>query len=151
MQTDLIIINDFCDRCHVDPSFIMELEEDGLIEVRVIDEERYLPTSQLAELERYTHLYYDLSINIAGIDAIHHMLERIELLQQEVRSLRNELNSTAKIRVRRGKAKTAPTSLSGTVHLLLYFCFYRCFYTISRSAEPSITDSLLIIIYTKKK
>ena len=57
MQTDLIIINDFCDRCHVDPSFIMELEEDGLIEVRVIDEERYLPTSQLAELERYTHLY----------------------------------------------------------------------------------------------
>lgn len=45
MQTDLIIINDFCDRCHVDPSFIMELEEDGLIEVRVIDEERYLPTS----------------------------------------------------------------------------------------------------------
>ena len=61
MQTDLIIINDFCDRCHVDPSFIMELEEDGLIEVRVIDEERYLPTSQLAELERYTHLYYDLS------------------------------------------------------------------------------------------
>ena len=64
----------------------MELEEDGLIEVRVIDEERYLPTSQLAELERYTHLYYDLSINIAGIDAIHHMLERIELLQQEVRT-----------------------------------------------------------------
>ena len=43
------------------------------------------------ELEKYTHLYYDLSINIAGIDAIHHMLERIELLQQEVRSLRNEL------------------------------------------------------------
>ena len=91
MQSDLIIINDFCDRCHVGPSFITELEEDGLIEVRVIDEERYLPASQLAELERYTHLYYDLSINIAGIDAIHHMLERIELLQQEVRSLRNEL------------------------------------------------------------
>ena len=70
---------------------IRDREEDGLIEVRVIDEERYLPASQLAELERYTHLYYDLSINIAGIDAIHHMLERIELLQQEVRSLRNEL------------------------------------------------------------
>ena len=91
MQTDLIIINDFCNRCHVDPSFIVELEEDGLIEVQVIDEERYLPASQLTELERYTHLYYDLSINIAGIDAIHHMLQRIELLQREVRSLKNEL------------------------------------------------------------
>ena len=29
MQSDLIIINDFCDRCHVDPSFITELEEDA--------------------------------------------------------------------------------------------------------------------------
>ena len=91
MQTDLIIINDFFFFFHVDPSFIMELEEDGLIEVQVIDEERYLHTSQLAELERYTHLHYDLSINIAGIDAIHHMLERIELLQREVHLLRNEL------------------------------------------------------------
>ena len=91
MQTDLIIINDFCDRCHVDPSFIMELEEDGLIEVRVIDEERYLPTSQLAELERYTHLYYDLSINIEGIDSIHHLLQRMEEMQNELHELRSQL------------------------------------------------------------
>ena len=89
MQSDLIIINDFCDRCHVDPSFITELEEDGLIEVRVIDEERYLPASQLAELERYTHLYYDLSINIAGIDAIHHMLERT-IIRKTANILRRE-------------------------------------------------------------
>lgn len=87
MQTDLIIINDYCDRCHVDPSFIVELEEDGLINVQVIGEERYIPVSQLAELERYT----DLSINVAGIDAIHHMLERIESLQHQVRSLKSEL------------------------------------------------------------
>jgi chaperone modulatory protein CbpM len=91
MQSDLIIINDFCDRCHVDPSFITELEEDGLIEVRVIDEERYLPASQLAELERYTHLYYDLSINIEGIDAIHHLLQRMEEMQNELHELRSQL------------------------------------------------------------
>ena len=91
MQSDLIIINDFCDRCHVDPSFITELEEDGLIEVRVIDEERYLPASQLAELERYTHLYYDLSINIEGIDVIHHLLQRMEEMQRELHELRSQL------------------------------------------------------------
>lgn len=91
MQTDLIIINDYCDRCHIDPSFIVELAEDGLIEVQVIGEERYFPVSQLAELERYTHLYYDLSINVAGIDAINHMLKRIENLQREICSLKNEL------------------------------------------------------------
>ena len=69
MQTDLIIINDYCDRCHVDPSFIVELEEDGLINVQVIGEERYIPVSQLAELERYTHLYYDHPPH-AGTDRI---------------------------------------------------------------------------------
>ncbi len=91
MQTDLIIINEYCDRCHVDPSFIGQLAEDGLIELRQTDGASYLPLSQLPELERYTHLYYDLSINVAGIDAIHHMLERIESLQQEIRTLKNEL------------------------------------------------------------
>jgi len=91
MQNDLIIINDYCTHCNIEPDFILMLGEDGLIDIEVIDDTSYFPASQLNELERYTHLYYDLSINIAGIDAIHHMLERIELLQQEVRSLRNEL------------------------------------------------------------
>ena len=48
--------------------------------------------SQLGELERYTHLYYDLSINIEGIDAIRHLLRRIEDLQERVRKLENELH-----------------------------------------------------------
>ena len=91
MQNDLIIINDYCTHCNIEPDFVLMLGEGGLIDIEVIDDTSYFPASQLNELERYTHLYYDLSINIAGIDAIHHMLERIELLQQEVRSLRNEL------------------------------------------------------------
>ncbi len=91
MQTDFIVISEYCDRCHVDPSFIGALAEDGLIELRQTGEASYLPLSQLPELECYIHLYYDLSINVAGIDAIHHMLERIRGLQREVRVLKNEL------------------------------------------------------------
>ena len=55
MQSDLIIINDFCDRCHVDSSFITELEEDGLIEdytsasLEISDEDM-----ELAELDAIT-------------------------------------------------------------------------------------------------
>ena len=64
---------------------------DPLLVLASVHKERCTDVYKRQELERYTHLYYDLSINIAGIDAIHHMLERIELLQQEVRSLRNEL------------------------------------------------------------
>ena len=47
--------------------------------------------SQLPELEQYARLYYDLSINVAGLDAIHHLLKRMEHLQHEVRLLQNEL------------------------------------------------------------
>jgi hypothetical protein len=67
------------------------LGEDGLIDIEVTDDTSYFPASQLNELERYTHLYYDLSINIEGIDAIRHLLIKIDNLQNKVRSLENEL------------------------------------------------------------
>ena len=91
MQNELIIISDYCDRCHIDPDFVMMLGEDGLIDVEVKDNVGYFPAGQLAELERYTHLYYDLSINIAGIDAIRHLLDRMENMRNEIRRLQNEL------------------------------------------------------------
>lgn len=91
MDTELIIFNEYCQKSHTDPTFIISLEEGGLIEIRTVGGERYLLASQLRELERYSHLYYDLSINIEGIDAIHHMLERMERLQQEVSFLRRQL------------------------------------------------------------
>lgn len=91
MQTDLIIVSEYCDKCHIDPSFILMLEEDGLIEVQEMNEQKYLLVSQLTELEKYTRMYYDLSINIAGIDAIHHLLDRVQTMQREIRLLRNQL------------------------------------------------------------
>ena len=36
-------------------------------------------------------MYYDLSINMEGIDAIHHLLERMENMQREMNSLRKQL------------------------------------------------------------
>lgn len=92
MNTDLIIIKDYCDQCNVDPQFIGELRDDGLIKIEMVDDDECINVSQLNELERYKHLYYDLSINIAGIDAIHHMLEKILSMQDEILSLQNELS-----------------------------------------------------------
>ena len=91
MDTELIIFNEYFQKSHTDPNFIISLDEGGLIEIRTVAGERYLLASQLRELERYSHLYYALSINIEGIDAIHHMLERMERLQQEVSFLRRQL------------------------------------------------------------
>ena len=91
MQNDLIIISDYCSRCNIEPDFVMMLGEDGLIDIEIRNNVSYFPVEQLNELERYAHLYYDLSINIEGIDAIRHLLARVEDLQQKVRRLENEL------------------------------------------------------------
>lgn len=91
MQNDLIIISDYCSRCNIEPDFVMMLGEDGLIDIEIRNNVSYFPAEQLNELERYAHLYYDLSINIEGIDAIRHLLAQVEDLQQKVRRLENEL------------------------------------------------------------
>ena len=91
-RQDLVIVSEYCQKCHIDPSFIILLEEGGLIDINITDGERYLFSSQLRDLEQYTRMYYDLSINIEGIDAIHHMLDRMRNLQAEIQSLRNRLH-----------------------------------------------------------
>ena len=63
-----------------------------MIDINITDGERYLFSSQLRDLEQYTRMYYDLSINIEGIEAIHHMLDRMRNLQAEIQSLRNRLH-----------------------------------------------------------
>ncbi len=92
MYNDLIIINEYCDKCQIEPSFVLMLGEDGLIEIREIDHEKYILASQLADVERYSRLYYDLSINLEGLDAISHILEKLQQMQEEIRHLHRELN-----------------------------------------------------------
>lgn len=91
METGLIIVSEYCQQTHIEPSFIALLESEGLVEIRIIEGTRYLPLSQLCAVERYSRMYYDLSINIEGIDAIRHLLERMESLQTELNALRNRL------------------------------------------------------------
>lgn len=91
MQNDLIIITDYCDKCHIDPSFIDILEDWDLIATQVSDGRRCLPFSQLPDVERYSRMYYDLDINIEGIDVIHHLLQRMDGMQREIDRLRGRL------------------------------------------------------------
>lgn len=91
MHDELIIISDYCDKCHIEPSFIEQLQEGGLIDIQTEGGERYLLFSQLPDVERYSRMYYDLSINMEGIDAIHHLLNRIDEMQREIDRLHERL------------------------------------------------------------
>ena len=96
MQREFIIVSEYCLKCHIDPSFIELLEESGLIEMEVKENEHYLLVAQLPDLERYSRMYYELSINIEGIDAIRHLLQRIELMKHEADILRKQVQLLSK-------------------------------------------------------
>jgi len=91
MKADWIIVSEYVERSRIEPSFVLLLEREGLIDVTVKEGIRYFPASQLSDMERYARLYYELSINIEGIDAIRHLLDKIHTMQGEISSLKNAL------------------------------------------------------------
>lgn len=91
MQNELIVVSDYCDKCHIESSFIDLLQENGLVDILFDEGRPCLTFSQLPDVERYSRMYYDLSINMEGIDVIHHLLERMDEMQREIRDLRTRL------------------------------------------------------------
>ncbi|HCC86493.1 MAG TPA: hypothetical protein DEQ06_07935 [Porphyromonadaceae bacterium] len=75
----------------VEESFIESLHEVGLIRVIDQDEERFIEFDDLSDLEQFIRWHYEMDINVEGIDALRHMLERVRALQSEITQLRHEL------------------------------------------------------------
>ncbi len=88
---EIIPVEMFCSFYHVDQTFLENLESHGLISISYRENHRYILKEEMAELEKFSRMYYDLDINIAGIDALKHLLEKIKLLQEETEKLRARL------------------------------------------------------------
>jgi hypothetical protein len=57
-----------------------------------IDQEQFISSEQLRQLEKFILMHYELNINIEGIEAITHLLERMRKLQEEISGLKNKIN-----------------------------------------------------------
>ncbi len=92
METKYFIaVEEFC-ACHdIETSFVSSLNESGLIEITTIEEAEFLNSEQLQHLEKYMRFYYKLDINLEGIDAIRHLLTRVNKMHVENIALRNRL------------------------------------------------------------
>jgi hypothetical protein len=87
----LISANDFCVSHNIEISFINGLQEIGLIEIKTIEETVFIPVSQLRQLERMVRFFYDLDINMEGLETINHLLNRVRDMQEEITALKNRL------------------------------------------------------------
>lgn len=87
----LIPLIRFCESHQIDLPFIMTLHENGLVELTRLSDAFYVHVEKIPRLEKIIRLHFELDINLEGIEAIWHLLERIETLQAENTALRNRL------------------------------------------------------------
>jgi hypothetical protein len=93
METrSLIQIEQLCTHCNIDESFVLSLHELGHIELVFEDNNPYINESELKSLESLIYFNTELNINLEGIDAIGHLIKRIEQLQHELHSVKSQLN-----------------------------------------------------------
>ena len=104
-SADFIPAGEFCAYYHVELSFIRGLHESGLIGLEVKDGSTLLPADELPVLEKFVRWHYELAINSEGIEALSHVLGRMESLQEENRVLRNSLQGDQD---RSGAARVQP-------------------------------------------
>ena len=92
MQTEyLIAIDEFCAKHEIEVSFISSLQQTGLIEITTIEEVGFIPVDQIQQLEKFMRFYYELDINLEGIESITHLLQRVNAMQEEITALKNRL------------------------------------------------------------
>ncbi|WP_083572226.1 chaperone modulator CbpM [Flavobacterium johnsoniae] len=88
---NLIQIKQFCVYHEIENTFIKELNNYGLVEIIIEKDDEYLQPEQLPAVEKMIRMHYDLNINLEGIDAIYHLLNKIETLQQHLTNTQNKL------------------------------------------------------------
>ena len=92
MQTEeMIPADEFCIHHKIDLSFVYALKDSGLIQIVSLEEKKFLPVDQLGHLEKLVRLYYEMDINLEGIETITYLLQRMNEQQQEIVSLSNRL------------------------------------------------------------
>ena len=90
-EIELIDARQFCVSHAADLSFIRSLHESGLLEITIIEEAVFIPASQLSQLEKMVSFYYDMDINLEGIEALSQLMAQVEAMQERIRLLQNRL------------------------------------------------------------
>ena len=88
---ELIPADQFCAGHNIEITFINSLNDSGLINITVLEEKTFLQERELPHLEKMIRLYYDLNINIEGIETINHLLNQLDHLQKEMINTQNRL------------------------------------------------------------
>ena len=90
-EENLISCAQFCLHHNIEVSFFHSLQEYGLVELITNEKDAFISSNQLGEVEKLIRLHYELGINLEGIDAIIHLLRKLEEVENERTALKNRL------------------------------------------------------------
>ncbi len=88
---NLISVTDFCTSHDISQTLVVKLKSYGLVEIVEENNVQYIPEEELPKVEKVVRLYFDLDINLEGIEVITQLLNRMETMQQEMTRLKNRL------------------------------------------------------------
>ncbi len=89
---NLIPIPELCIHYTVELSFFNSLNEMGLLKIKTIKSEQFVDSNTIFEIEKMIRMHQELDLNMAGIDVVFNLLQKIEGLQNELIALKNRLH-----------------------------------------------------------
>ncbi len=88
---DLILIDQLCTHYKIELAFIDALDNIGLIEIEVLEENRFIHQDRIGDLEKMIRLHHELNVNLEGIDVVFNLINKEMKLREEINSLKNRL------------------------------------------------------------
>ncbi|MBP3840432.1 MAG: MerR family transcriptional regulator [Chryseobacterium sp.] len=75
---------------NVEITFFDALQESGLLKTQTENDMMYVSYDELHVFERLSNLYYDLEVNLPGLEIIHYLHAKMEVLKNENSKLRRQ-------------------------------------------------------------
>ncbi len=92
INSNYILITQYSEYSNIENSFLENLFEYGLIRFEKEDNAIYINEEDIPEIERLYRLHQDLGINFEGLDAINHMLRKLEKMEKTINLLRKKID-----------------------------------------------------------
>jgi len=90
-RENLISVQEFCSLYKVPETFITSLYEYELIEITTTENTQCVRVTQLKNIEKLIRFHFEMDINLEGIHAISNLLNKVEILQNEIKKLHNKI------------------------------------------------------------
>jgi 3-keto-L-gulonate-6-phosphate decarboxylase len=86
-----ITIESLCVHYKLEFSFFNSLNELGLIQIDIINNDASIAAKNLSALDKMIRLHKDLDLNIEGIEVVLNLIDKVNTLQTELSIARNKL------------------------------------------------------------